>query len=133
MCDVDHFKQINDTYGHQCGDETLVKFAAVLRNSLRTTDWIARYGGEEFMAVLPETNLEAALTAAEHCRAELARTPFEVAGYSIPVTASFGVGGWHHAVPADALLDKLMGCCDTGVYASKAAGRNRVTGNEVGR
>lgn len=127
MCDVDHFKRINDTYGHQGGDETLRQFAQALRDSLRSSDWISRYGGEEFVAVLPETNLDAAVTAAEHCRAELAARPFMVAGRQVPVTASFGVAGWAEIVPADAHIDKLIGCCDTGVYASKAAGRNRVT------
>lgn len=132
MCDVDHFKRINDTYGHQVGDQVLVKFANTLRNTLRASDWIARYGGEEFTIVLPETNLPAAIVAAEHCRAEVARTPFVIDGQMIPVTASFGVSGWQDAVPAGSVLDKLIGSCDAGVYASKAAGRNAVTANQVG-
>ena len=109
----------------------MTKFAAVMRGSLRASDWIARYGGEEFMAVLPETNLAAAIVAAEHCRAELSRTPFVIDGRLIPITASFGVGGWQDIVPAEPTLDKLIACCDTGVYTSKAAGRNRVTANSV--
>lgn len=132
MCDVDHFKHINDTYGHQVGDQVLVKFANSLRSTLRASDWIARYGGEEFTIVLPETNLAAAIVAAEHCRAEVARAPFIIDGQMIPVTASFGVSGWQDVVPVGSMLDKLIGSCDAGVYASKAAGRNLVTANQVG-
>lgn len=131
MCDVDHFKRINDTYGHQSGDETLRMFAQALRDNLRASDWIARYGGEEFVAVLPETSLEAAAIAAEHCRVELARNSFVIAGLSVPVTASFGVAGWPGAVPMNTSIDKLIACCDAGVYASKAAGRDRVTAQEI--
>jgi diguanylate cyclase (GGDEF)-like protein len=131
MCDVDHFKRINDTYGHQGGDEILKQFAQKLRDNLRASDWIARYGGEEFLVVLPETHLEAAAVAAEHCRAELASRAFKIAGQDVAVTASFGVAGWRDVVASNAHIDKLIASCDTGVYASKAAGRNRVTVNEV--
>lgn len=127
LCDVDHFKRINDNYGHQSGDETLVKFSQVLRECLRETDWIARYGGEEFVIVLPETNLSAAANVAERCRAALAKDAFVVGGKSLPVTASFGVSGWQGAVPTGSDINKLIAIADTGVYASKEGGRNRVT------
>ena len=127
LCDVDHFKRINDTYGHQCGDETLVQFSQSLRNCLRETDWISRYGGEEFVIVLPETNLSAAAQVAERCRAALAKEPLKIGNQLLPVTASFGVSGWQEGVPVGAEVSKLIALADTGVYASKQNGRNRVT------
>jgi diguanylate cyclase (GGDEF)-like protein len=129
MCDVDHFKKINDTHGHLTGDEVLKWFGSTLQKSLRNSDWIARYGGEEFVVVLPETNVVNAMTAAEHIRARIASTPFISASGDLqfPVTASFGVSGWRENVPKGATLDSLMARADAGVYASKAGGRNRVS------
>lgn len=127
MCDVDHFKRINDTHGHLIGDEVLKWLAATLQKTVRACDWVARYGGEEFVAVLPETDLKSAAAAAEHLRDEIAAAPFVTATVSVPVTASFGVSGWADGVPADATLDALLARCDAGVYSSKAAGRDRVS------
>ncbi|MGH8176265.1 MAG: diguanylate cyclase [Steroidobacter sp.] len=127
MCDVDHFKKINDTHGHLIGDQVLNWFVARLQSAVRACDWVARYGGEEFLIVLPETNVANAAVAAEHLRAQIAVAPFESEGVSFPVTASFGASGWKASVPQGATLDALMARCDAGVYASKAAGRNRVT------
>lgn len=127
LCDVDHFKRINDTYGHQVGDEVLVSFVQALRGGLRETDWIARYGGEEFVVVLPETGIEHARIVAERCRVELAEHPRQITDASVPVTASFGVTGWEPGMSADIVLDKLVAAADAGVYASKAGGRNQVT------
>lgn len=127
LCDVDHFKRINDSFGHQCGDETLVKFAQSLRGCLRDTDWIARYGGEEFVVVLPETGVGAAATVAERCRTELAQAPIQIGAQTLQVTASFGVGGWDGNVPPQATVDGLIAIADAGVYSSKSNGRNRVT------
>lgn len=127
MCDVDHFKKINDTHGHQAGDEVLRRFVAHLQGGVRGCDWVARYGGEEFVVVLPETICANAETAAEHLRKQISAAPLDLPGLSIPVTASFGVSGWKDLVPAGATLDALMAKCDEGVYASKAAGRDRIT------
>lgn len=127
LCDVDHFKRINDNYGHQLGDEVLVNFAKSLRSSLRDTDWIARYGGEEFVVVLPETNIENAQRVAERCRLELAAAPLQTSTIGVPVTASFGVSGWESGMPFEGVLDRLIAAADSGVYASKSSGRNRVT------
>ena len=127
MCDVDHFKKINDTHGHLIGDEVLKWFVANLQKSVRACDWVARYGGEEFVAVLPETNVLNAGAAAENLRQGLSAVPFVLGDVTFPVTASFGASGWKELVPAGATLDALMGKCDAGVYASKAAGRDRVT------
>jgi diguanylate cyclase (GGDEF)-like protein len=127
MCDVDHFKKINDTHGHIIGDEVLKWFVLGLQRTVRACDWVARYGGEEFVVVLPETNVANAMVAAEHLREHAAAAAFTATGDSFTVTASFGVSGWKDAVPQGATLDALIGRCDSGVYASKAAGRNRVT------
>lgn len=127
LCDVDHFKKVNDTYGHQTGDEVLINFAQTLRQSLRETDWIARYGGEEFVVVLPETNLQGANLVAERCRALVAATVIDTAHGSLNITASFGVSGWQPGMSADTLVDNLIAAADIGVYSSKSGGRNRVT------
>jgi two-component system, cell cycle response regulator len=128
MCDVDYFKKINDTHGHLAGDEVLKWFVGHLQSGVRACDWVARYGGEEFVIVLPETNVENATTAAEHLRQQIAANPFvPPGGNGFPVSASFGVSGWQDGVPQAATLDALMGQCDAGVYASKSAGRNRVS------
>jgi two-component system, cell cycle response regulator len=132
MCDVDHFKQVNDTHGHLIGDAVLRWFAAKLQTAIRTCDWAARYGGEEFLILLPETNVSNAAAAAEHLRAQISGAPFESEGVSLTVTASFGVAGWKAAVPQGASLDALIARCDAGVYASKTAGRNKVSVEVMG-
>jgi len=127
LCDVDHFKKVNDTWGHQMGDEVLVQYAKRLRGSLRDTDWIARYGGEEFVVVLPETGLDAATLVAERCRRDIANSPLQTSDQGLPITASFGVSGWQQAPPSEAIVDMLIAAADSGVYSSKSGGRNRVT------
>jgi len=127
MCDVDYFKKINDTRGHQIGDEVLKWFVASLQKCVRACDWVARYGGEEFIAVLPETNVSNAGAAAENLRSGIAANAFVLDQLSLSVTASFGVSGWSGSVPAGSLLDTLLAKCDAGVYASKAGGRNCVS------
>jgi len=127
MCDVDHFKKINDTHGHQTGDAVLQAVVSGVRQKIRNTDWVARYGGEEFVIVLPETAAQNAGKAAETLRDYLEKMPIEVNGVAIKVTASFGVAGWDKDVPANASLDALIARCDALVYESKSLGRNRVT------
>jgi diguanylate cyclase (GGDEF)-like protein len=127
MCDVDHFKKINDTHGHQAGDEVLKTVVGSLRQKIRSTDWIARYGGEEFVIVLPETSATNAAKVADTLRDHLAKLPISYNGIALSVTASFGVAGWSAGVPANASLDALIARCDVCVYESKAQGRNRVT------
>lgn len=132
MCDVDYFKRVNDTHGHLIGDEVLKMFAKSLQSGIRACDWVARFGGEEFVVVLPETTVDNAAIAAEHLRAEVEASPLLLAdGTSLRITASFGVAGWPGTVPHGPKLDVLMSKCDEGVYASKAAGRNRVTVAEM--
>lgn len=127
MCDVDHFKKINDTHGHLIGDEVLKWFVGKMQTGVRNSDWLSRYGGEEFVVVLPETNVVNAGVAAEKLRTLIAAAPFEFEGVNVPVTASFGVSGWRGAVVKTAAVDALISKCDASVYVSKAAGRNRVT------
>jgi two-component system, cell cycle response regulator len=126
MCDVDHFKKINDTHGHLVGDDVLKWFVGKLHNGVRACDWVARYGGEEFVLVLPETNVANAAIAAEHLRAEITASACPVAS-GLAISASFGVSGWKDLVPQGATLDALIAKCDAGIYESKAGGRNRVS------
>lgn len=127
MCDVDHFKKINDTYGHQAGDEVLKCVVAMLRQKIRTVDWVARYGGEEFVIVLPETEFTNAVKVAETLRGALADLAIEFENTKLTVTASFGVTGWNANVPPDGSVDAMVARCDACVYESKAGGRNRVS------
>jgi two-component system, cell cycle response regulator len=127
MCDVDHFKRINDVHGHQAGDEVLKAVVALIGNKVRTADWVARYGGEEFVIVLPETSFSNAQKVADTLREELTRLRIEFNAIQLSVTASFGVTGWDSKVPSDGSVDAMVARCDAAVYESKAAGRNRVS------
>jgi two-component system cell cycle response regulator len=129
LCDIDHFKRVNDTHGHVAGDEVLRQFCTRLRNCLRTNvDWIARLGGEEFSIVLPETSQEAAMLVARKLRAAMSDQPFTVEGVAVDVTASFGICSIE-LVPRDQpkITDRLLRAADAALYRSKNAGRNRVT------
>lgn len=132
LCDIDLFKNINDSLGHACGDAILQQFGMRLQQSLRRgVDWVARIGGEEFAVVLPETAYEPALEVARKLRVAVASTPFlsEVSGgKSVPVTASFGLCGFD-VVPSGerTLAERVLKIADAALYRSKQAGRNRVT------
>jgi diguanylate cyclase (GGDEF)-like protein len=122
ILDLDHFKQVNDTYGHPGGDEVLRAFARVVGSRLREEDVLYRYGGEEFLAVLPETDPQGALAAAERVVAAVAETPVPVAGTRLRVTVSVGVAALSPSV-ADAA--ELVARADEALYAAKSGGRNR--------
>jgi diguanylate cyclase (GGDEF)-like protein len=124
LFDIDHFKTINDTFGHQAGDATLRALVARLKTLIRRTEFLARYGGEEFALVLPETGIEAAIVLAERCRREVAKLPFEDEGRSFPVTLSAGVSGFSGDDPATA--EDLLRRADEYLYHAKRAGRNQV-------
>jgi two-component system cell cycle response regulator len=130
MCDIDHFKHVNDSHGHQTGDEVLGEFAERLGYGLRLgTDWVARIGGEEFAVVLPETSGAEGLGIAERLRERVGATRFPTSSGGIEVTASFGVSG----LPgirrnANGLAAALIKAADAAMYESKGKGRNRVTG-----
>jgi two-component system cell cycle response regulator len=129
LCDFDHFKEVNDSYGHLTGDAVLREGAALLRRSLRGADLLGRYGGEEFLAVLPQIDLEAARLAAERLRQELTghSVILPVAGGvgEVKITASFGVAA-RSELPGRVTGDHLVSLADRRLYEAKAAGRNCV-------
>ncbi len=128
LMDIDHFKSFNDSYGHLIGDECLKDVAHCVRKGLRwPSDRAARYGGEEFCVVLPETDKEGALTVAERIRKNVENLNFMVNDKRVPVTISIGVAV---LVPTTNLeVEYILESADNALYASKEAGRNRVTLN----
>jgi diguanylate cyclase (GGDEF)-like protein len=124
MIDIDHFKSINDNYGHPAGDAVLVKIAAILQENARQYDEVGRYGGEEFAVLLPSTPLAGAVKVAERQRARIADAKIIVDDKTIRVTASFGVA----AYPSESIrnIDELLKAADAALYEAKQAGRNRV-------
>jgi two-component system cell cycle response regulator len=133
MCDIDHFKVVNDTYGHAAGDAVLREFGARVQRCVRRgTDWIARVGGEEFAIVLPETDLEAATQIADKIRKYVSATPFHLGKRRIVVTASFGVAGlWAVKEDTSAVSSSLQQAADAALYRSKREGRDRVTAMQI--
>jgi diguanylate cyclase (GGDEF)-like protein len=124
MCDLDKFKTVNDTYGHQAGDEVLKQLSAILKEEAREIDRVGRYGGEEFMLLLPGTQLDAAATFAERVRKRIEGNTFSFPGGTLERTASFGVSGWPH--PRLAECDSVVRASDDALYVAKETGRNRV-------
>jgi diguanylate cyclase (GGDEF)-like protein len=126
LCDLDHFKVVNDTHGHLAGDFVLRAAALALRRVLRTADSFGRYGGEEFLAVLPETDIEAGRTTAERLRRALADRPMTLpSGAEIGVTGSFGVAAASE-LGGGASASTLVSLADHRMYEAKAAGRDTV-------
>ena len=125
ITDIDRFKSINDTYGHDAGDEILREFAARLRKNVRGIDLACRYGGEEFVVVMPDTDSVLANIVAERGRAQIADTPFAVSTLAepLPVTISIGVAGIRHGGDT---VEALMKRADKALYEAKNSGRNRV-------
>ncbi|GGK35857.1 hypothetical protein GCM10008955_32250 [Deinococcus malanensis] len=121
LVDIDHFKRINDTFGHNVGDETLQAFASLLRRTLRETDQVGRWGGEEFMIILPGVSGEVALEVARRLQQTAQVHPHGVAG---TITVSIGVSEW----AAGDTLQTWVARTDAALYRAKAAGRNRVVG-----
>jgi diguanylate cyclase (GGDEF)-like protein len=123
LLDIDHFKRLNDTFGHPAGDAVLKNVAQVLLRHLRRGDQAARYGGEEFAVILPGTDEEGAVHLADRIRAALEKSQVTVEGTRMGVTASFGAAVW----PRDgATLEALLAAADRALYAAKQGGRNRV-------
>ncbi len=121
--DIDFFKSVNDTYGHDAGDVVLMKFCDFLQQQLRNEDYLFRLGGEEFAILLPDTGSSAALRMCERLRASLSSTAFEYSGQQIPVSASIGVT---ECLSSDDTVNDVLKRADRGLYAAKAAGRDRV-------
>lgn len=124
LADIDHFKAINDRYGHLAGDFTLKALASRMQALTRKDELVARYGGEEFAVVLPETTLEHAAEGAERLRRAVADRPFAFEGKTYPVTISAGVGFLSGDGPISA--QELLRQADDRLYEAKRAGRNRV-------
>lgn len=120
MADLDNFKSLNDTYGHQAGDQVLAAFGQVMHASIRQEDLAARYGGEEFILMLPGTTIEDATILAERLRESLENLAFPP--LKTRVTASFGIAQYQ----PDDTFETLVKRADEGLYAAKASGRNRV-------
>jgi len=122
MIDIDHFKAVNDGFGHQFGDEALKNLAAVCGQAIRASDVLARYGGEEFCLLLPETDLAETAALAERVRAAVERSPVRAFGRVADLTISAGAAASREGDGPDELLRRA----DEALYAAKAGGRNRV-------
>ncbi|WP_321528537.1 sensor domain-containing diguanylate cyclase [Sedimenticola selenatireducens] len=123
LLDLDHFKKVNDRYGHDAGDFVLMRVSQLVKAQLREVDVPARWGGEEFCILLPETTLDDALAAAERIRAGLAREPLDYQGEAIEVTASIGVTTLN---ADDRRIEPVIKRADAALYRAKRDGRNRV-------
>jgi two-component system cell cycle response regulator len=126
MCDIDHFKHVNDTYGHAAGDEVLKQFTHILSEEAREIDRVGRYGGEEFLLLLPGTVLDAAVTFAERLRQRVESHTFSYEGGTLKRTVSFGVASWPH--PKIRGREAMLKAADDALYVAKETGRNRVVG-----
>jgi two-component system, cell cycle response regulator len=127
LADLDHFKTVNDTYGHEAGDTVLKTFSQILKSKSRRSDICGRIGGEEFLFVLTHATKEDAKSVIEFVRAELEATKFNFNGKSLTVTASFGLVGFEGTRAPD--FNQLVAQADLALYSAKRLGRNRV---EVG-
>jgi two-component system cell cycle response regulator len=125
ILDIDHFKRVNDTYGHQAGDEVLKGFSERIRHVIRGGDLLCRLGGEEFVVVMPNVSLDVARKVAERARVSIEQAPFVIdkTGRAIRVTVSIGLAERGRDAEAEALYQRA----DRALYRSKAEGRNRVT------
>ena len=124
LIDLDHFKKINDTYGHIAGVDVLREASKRIRESTRETDFIGRYGGEEIVVILPESTIETAQQIGEQIRMRIAETPVAIDGTEINVTASLGIS---HLGEGHMKFEELFKEADEALYESKSAGRNRVS------
>jgi len=124
MCDIDHFKKVNDTYGHAAGDAVLKQFAEILKDAAREIDRVGRYGGEEFLMLLPGTVLDSAVTFAERVRQRVEENTFSFEGGTLKRTVSLGVASWPH--PKIEGREAMLKAADDALYVAKEMGRNRV-------
>jgi len=122
ICDIDHFKSVNDKYGHECGDYILKKIADTIVSSLRKQDIVARWGGEEFILLLPETNLEGGGIVAEKVRKTISQYEFRYNNKIILISITFGVSEYS----IDKSIDGCIKEADKALYRGKNNGRNRV-------
>jgi len=128
LIDIDHFKKVNDTYGHQVGDFVLAEFSKTIQANIRRYDVLARYGGEEFVVILPETGTEDALLVGEKLRAIIEQTVFEDNREQYQVTASFGQACITPSPEDTSAKNTLINQADQALYQAKEKGRNQVVG-----
>ena len=130
ITDIDKFKRVNDTYGHDAGDEALREFARRLRGTVRGADLACRFGGEEFLVLMPDTTEQMAVQVAERLRKSIEEMPFDITGESDPlsVTTSVGVTSFNPELDDSKTLLKRA---DNALYEAKSQGRNRVVLKEV--
>lgn len=122
ICDIDFFKKVNDTYGHDAGDEVLKTVAAVMEDSVRKETMVARWGGEEFLIIFPDSNGDDAYVAVERIRSNIERAETQVGDMNIKVTMTFGIAEYDFSGTVDNMLKEA----DEKLYTGKEAGRNRV-------
>ncbi|MCC3860489.1 PleD family two-component system response regulator [Pseudemcibacter aquimaris] len=128
MLDIDHFKKVNDTYGHASGDEVLEEFSKRISDNMRSIDLVARYGGEEFVVVMPETDADFAMFIAERVRKKISEEPFKISGSEEPINVTVSIGV---SIVSDDCNTKeeLLKQADEGLYKAKENGRNMVCGS----
>jgi len=123
IMDIDHFKKVNDCYGHLAGDGVLEKIAALINRNVRDTDIVGRYGGEEFIIILPKTNLSLSWGVADRLRTKIEKTEMkDSAGNVFTITVSQGLVGWERDEDAPSLIARA----DEALYKAKEKGKNRV-------
>ena len=122
IADIDHFKVVNDTYGHECGDEVLKQVSRTILGLLREQDHVARWGGEEFLVMLPETGLKGAESVADKLRMAVAETVAKGPDGGVKVTMTFGVAEFSNRVSVDEIIKNA----DNALYQGKETGRNKV-------
>jgi len=125
LLDIDHFKKINDTYGHAAGDEILVTFAKRICGALRDFDMVARFGGEEFVVVMPDAHPEIGVAVGERLRKAIGEEPFTISNCEAPIPVTVSVGAATASDPLET-AEELMARADTGLYQAKAEGRDQV-------
>ena len=131
LLDIDYFKKINDTFGHQAGDEALTLVASILTEMSRPEDTVSRIGGEEFAILLPGVNRLSAAVKAERIRTSIEVEKFVSENKIVPITVSIGIASY--AVDYSDSIDHLLGAADKRLYLAKKSGRNRICVNDEGR
>ena len=127
LCDIDHFKRVNDEFGHEVGDQVLIQLAELFSSSMRQRDLVARWGGEEFLIMLPDTDSKGAHLVAEKIHASLAGLSIEISGAKPRVTISMGIA----AVNAGEDIKKAISRADKYLYEAKSSGRNKTCGEDI--
>lgn len=126
LLDVDHFKRLNDTYGHLAGDAALIQLAELIKKRIRDMDSVCRYGGEEFTIIMPQTHQQHAFVLAEHIRLLVGNTPIYYDDTSIDITISLGISSFTGQAPESCTRDLLIAQADKALYQAKHNGRNKV-------